>query len=927
MVVSLATPILADKIRTHTAPGLGNYDVPFFEGGAYRSDVQSPSEFLGFELGSAPMGHSQALSYLSYLADSFSNAYLVEYARTYEGRGLYYLTVTSESHAQNLDQVREKIGKLADPRKLSGDGEANAIIESTPAVAWMAYGIHGDELSSCDAAVQLAYQLVAGTDAVTRNIRDHVVVCIDPMQNPDGRMRWLTQLEQWNSVVPNTDTQSLHHRGFWPWGRGNHYLFDLNRDWFAHVHPESRGRCQAILKWNPQFLLDCHEMGPLDTYLFSPPREPFNPFMISQIHKWWRIYSADQGEAFDHYGWSYYTREWNEELFPGYGSSWGIYIGAIGMLYEQAGVDGSAVKRRDGSVMTYRETVHHQFISSMANLKTTADHRAELLTDFYNEKKRATGNRGRGKSGAFVVAPSDNGSRLDRFASTLQGQNIDVEVASEAFKLRRATTTGGKEIRGLEMPKGSLIIRLDQPMRALLETILQFDIRLTDDFLEIQRKEVLKHNRSKLYENTGWSLLLGYNLASYRTESVPGVKTTSWTATPVAGGIEGGSPKYGYAVDNADDRSYVLLARLLERGYKVWGARKEFNAAGRAFAAGGYVIRNSGNEALAEAELEALAQETGVRVYGVNSSLGRPGADLGGAEFVLLQKPRIGLVGGSNISTYGFGAIWHLLDSRLNYPASTLVVTALAGMDLRKYNVIILPHSAGTTAMKRLIGEAGIKKLKTWVKDGGTLIANRHSAAFLADSSVTISSVRQKRQVLKKIAEYDSWLEWSKAAESPKVDSLDMWEARKGTVDEDEKKKERDFEALKLEDELARRLRPRGVILNAVLDKTHWLSFGEPSPVPVMVSTGYAYVSKSKVEVAARFAAEDDLRLSGLLWPEARARWSDTAYATRERVGNGQVILFAGYPNFRAYFHGGERMLQNAIFLGPGFGTSTAVEW
>jgi hypothetical protein len=302
------------------------------------------------------------------------------------------------------------------------------------------------------------------------------------------------------------------------------------------------------------------------------------------------------------------------------------------MLYEQAGVDGSAVKRRDGSVMTYRETVHHQFISSMANLKTTADHRAELLTDFYNEKKRATGNRGRGKSGAFVVAPSDNGSRLDRFASTLQGQNIDVEVASEAFKLRRATTTGGKEIRGLEMPKGSLIIRLDQPMRALLETILQFDIRLTDDFLEIQRKEVLKHNRSKLYENTGWSLLLGYNLASYRTESVPGVKTTSWTATPVAGGIEGGSPKYGYAVDNADDRSYVLLARLLERGYKVWGARKEFNAAGRAFAAGGYVIRNSGNEALAEAELEALAQETGVRVYGVNSSLGRPGADLGGAQ-------------------------------------------------------------------------------------------------------------------------------------------------------------------------------------------------------------------------------------------------------------------------------------------------------
>jgi len=106
----------------------------------------------------------------------------------------------------------------------------------------MAYAIHGDELSSTDAALQLAYQLVAGTDEVTNKIRENVVTCIDPLENPDGRDRWVQQMDQWNSVVPNDDTQSLHHRGVWPWGRGNHYLFDLNRDWFSVVHPESRGR-------------------------------------------------------------------------------------------------------------------------------------------------------------------------------------------------------------------------------------------------------------------------------------------------------------------------------------------------------------------------------------------------------------------------------------------------------------------------------------------------------------------------------------------------------------------------------------------------------------------------------------------------------------------------------------------------------------
>jgi hypothetical protein len=198
----------------------------------------------------------------------------------------------------------------------------------------------------------------------------------------------------------------------WPYGRGNHYLFDLNRDWFATVNPESRAKIKTILEWNPQFFTDCHEMGPLNTYLFSPPREPFNPFMISQIHKWWKVFAGDQAAWFDRYGWSYYTRDWNEEFYPGYGSSWGIYIGAIGMLYEQAGVDGSLVKRRDGTVMTFRESVHHQFTSSLANIVTVADNRQALLEDYYKEKKSAVGGKV-GKSGKNRTVPA--GGRMYLF--------------------------------------------------------------------------------------------------------------------------------------------------------------------------------------------------------------------------------------------------------------------------------------------------------------------------------------------------------------------------------------------------------------------------------------------------------------------------------------------------------------------------------
>jgi len=96
---------------------------------------------------------------------------------------------------------------------------------------------------------------------------------------------------------------------------------------------------RVLLDWNPQVVIDSHEMGSHDTYLFSPPREPINPNIDQSARKWWGIFAADQARAFDRYGWSYYTREWNDEWYPGYGASWCLYAGGLGILYEQAGVE------------------------------------------------------------------------------------------------------------------------------------------------------------------------------------------------------------------------------------------------------------------------------------------------------------------------------------------------------------------------------------------------------------------------------------------------------------------------------------------------------------------------------------------------------------------------------------------------------------
>ena len=257
-LISIMTLCLsfAQSYVNESAHGLGNYNVPFFKADSYRPNVQPPDEFLGFTLGSRPAHHYEVMNYFNYLDKLLDNINLVEYGRTYEGKPLVYLMISSKRNMTNIKDIKNSISLLSDPRKIENSKTANKIIKNTPAIAWMAYGIHGDEISSTDAAIQLAYQLAAGDDSATKKILKELVISIDPNENPDGRERYLQQLLQWRGEVVNSDASSLDHSGLWPYGRGNHYLFDLNRDWFSSVHPETKGKVSAILNWNPQVSFD-----------------------------------------------------------------------------------------------------------------------------------------------------------------------------------------------------------------------------------------------------------------------------------------------------------------------------------------------------------------------------------------------------------------------------------------------------------------------------------------------------------------------------------------------------------------------------------------------------------------------------------------------------------------------------------------------
>ena len=180
--------------------------------------------------------------------------------------------ISSPDNINRLSEIQSNISMLTDARNLN-DRKAMEIIDKLPAIAWMAYSIHGNETSGADAALGIIYHLIASNDKEVLDMLSNMVVVIDPMMNPDGRDRFSKSLEQYRGTAPNYDDQSLLHTGDWPYGRTNHYFFDLNRDWIYLTQPETQGRVPLINKWRPQIMVDGHEMGPQDTFclLYTSP--------------------------------------------------------------------------------------------------------------------------------------------------------------------------------------------------------------------------------------------------------------------------------------------------------------------------------------------------------------------------------------------------------------------------------------------------------------------------------------------------------------------------------------------------------------------------------------------------------------------------------------------------------------------------------
>ena len=921
IIPSLASHAIAQTSLAEPAwlPSAYQYDKPIYPDANYDEQIPAPKDLLGFPLGSRPARHAQIERCFQAWAKS-ERLTLVTHGFTYEHRPLYHAIITSPENHARIDAIRSAIGALADPRKLSSDAEAERIIRQTPAIAWLGHSIHGDELSGADAALALAYYLVASRRDDVAELLDNLVVIIDPMLNPDGRDRFITQTDEFQGTVPSLDTNSMQHAGRWPRGRTNHYYFDLNRDWILGVNPETRGRRAVIVRWNPQLVTDAHEMGSDDTYLFYPPRAPFNPNTSPLLHKWWKTFADEQGAAFDAYGWSYYTREWADFWYPGYTDGWGAMQSAVGILYEQAGTGGRPIRQSSGAILTYREAVHHHAVSSLSNIKTLAGHRREVLQDFLAQKRAALA-ADDARPATFLFPPGPNTTRTRALLDNLANQGIEIEVATSAFSAKNLTNTLGETAEQRDFPAGTYLVQRRQPRAALAGALLDFDPRMSDEFLTSERRELETRRRSRIYDITAWCLPMAAGLEAYWTKKEVHVTHSAYArAERSDGGLPITEHAYAYAIDSSDDSWERAAAFLLQAGVKVRAAERRFNVADRSFPTGSLLIRAHENDRDLTKRLRQAAEFSGAAVYSAataRSSDDTP--DLGGQHFLLLERPRVALLSGSPTSTNSMGSLWHAFDQDLGLGISLIDAAALRG-DLRRYNVIVLPSLFGSA--ERLL--APVKSsLKQWVRGGGTLIAIGNVAAKLAREDSGLSAVRLRRDMLDDLGKYASAVALERQAGRTPVAPRQVWDTPTEHVPPganlDKPETELNAKAL---DEWRRIFSPVGVIVRGRVNQDHWLAWGLPAELPLHCSGSNVFLAKYPVQAPLRYAAPTELRLSGLLWPEAGSRLGDSAYVTVEKLSRGQVLLLAQEPNFRGAWAGTRRLLINAVLLGPGCGTS-----
>lgn len=864
----------------------------FYPDARYRETVPTPEQVLGYRLGERFTHHHQIVAYYQRLAQASDKIRILEYGRTVEHRPLLLLFISSSENLSRLDEIKAANARLSDPRRLS-ESEMESVIKTLPSTVWLSYGVHGDESSSSEAAMQTVYHLLADETEETAGMMKSLVIIVDPLVNPDGRERYISFYEQAKGRTARSDPNAYEHQPPWPAGRYNHYLFDMNRDWAWQTQYETKARVKAYREWNPQVHVDYHEMTPTGMgYFFPPAAKPINQNIPQMTLDWLAIYGRGNAAMLDRFGIPYYTGEDYDLQYPGYGDSWPALNGAVGMTYEKAGGGraGLAIRFKDRRYdLTLRDRIRHHFLTGVATLKTAVETREARLRDYYKFRKQAVDIGHSGQVKSYILLPGRDPDRAARLASLLMDQGIEVHRAERSFKVKRAHSYYDTTPFEREFEAGSYIVDLAQPAGLLAKSLLEPESPVKDLFF---------------YDVTAWTLPLAYGVEGYWTEELLDLPRTLLQSKPVVkGGVKGGRASYAYIFSYETNAAAKTLVKLLEEEIEVFASLRSFRVQGQDFATGAIVVPILGNPETVHQRIAELAAEHGHDVLAVSSGRTESGVDLGSGRLQPLRRPKLLVVMGGGVNATDYGAIWFQFDEVFQLTFTPVTIQQLNSMDLTPYNTILLPDGS-----YEAISKATVEKLSGWVRKGNVLIGVKGGAVFATSKESGLTSVTY-RYVSKR--EEEERLEREKAKESKQE------KAEAAKTEPEVKPEELESRLIPYSEREKRQMADSipGALMKLKLDSTHPLGFGYGSEVTVLNNSSPILSLTAKGENVVWYPKEG-YRVAGFVTPENEKKLQNSAYLLREKVGSGSAILYADTPNFRAFWEGTVRLLLNGIFFG-----------
>ncbi len=849
LAVSLVSIAGAEAYEPKPAEVLLDQDV------TYDASIPKPEDVTGFQIGEIIYTPEMHVAYIRAVAAASDRVSVEEIGRSHFGRPILRVTTTSPDNQARLQSIRQTQQGLME----AGAAPAPA---DHPAIVQLTHGVHGSEASGYDSAALVLYFLAAAQGGQVEALLDEVVVNQIVMINPDGANRFAEWTNMHRANVPVADPQHREHFNEWPWGRTNHYWFDLNRQWLPVTQPEAVALVNATHDWMPNIAADLHEMGRNSTYFFSPgPPDGLHPLLSQDALALNLEMNTVLADQLDSEGALYVTEEVFDDFYLGYGSSYPGLLGSVPYLFEQSSVRG-IIQETEYGTLRYDEKVGQQARVGLSLIRAGQARREDLhahMRNFFEESRRLASED---ELSGYVFTSTDRG-RLADFLDMLAVHRVEVRGLSESLRADGRTFPAGE----------SFFVPMAQDQYRIVRGL--FETRVIED-------------KSEFYDVSGWTQPLAWDL------DYAEVRARRFSAGPELGS---GAPfERAAPAPDRSDYVYVMewdsyyapraLYRLLDAGVRARVIPDETEVETTRGAVepgrGAIVVPVAGQPASADVIYEHMvraAREDSVTVHAATTALTPTGSDLGGFALENVEKPEILLVTGRGTDLYGAGELWHLLDHQQAMPVSMIDLSELPGADLSRYTHILMAHGRYSD-----LDEDFAEGLGEWVREGGVLVAVRGGARWAV--SRELSSARW----LEDEAAEDSE---DAAAEPAPYDTISAWDAEAAIS---------------------------GALFEADIDTTHPLAFGFRDgvlPVHKIGAEGFA-ASNNPFALVVRYD-EDDPILSGYASQDNRERLEGAGVVHAERRGAGSVILFADNPVYRAYYRGSARLVTNALFFGDDF--------